>query len=258
MLLRAGLIVALIASAFPSSAPAACLPQQPFCYKLPNKADKDKALFVGTVRRVTLLIRRPAQSSPDVQQADTIRQARRRVGTPPAIENKEYPILELDVTENFLNAASAEFTVWITSDVFINGIPQGIPSFREGEVWLIEAYYDAQEQHWMTSACQRTKLAAQSTENLRVLRAWRDGNRLTGRVTGYVSNFNRSTHVSGVRVTLHGSRGTRVAVTDGSGQFSFDEVDSGLYEAAAEGGQSVTADLRSSWCSHIALVVKQD
>ena len=55
---------------------------------------------------------------------------------------KEYPVARFEVTENFAGAQSAEFEVSMTSDFFIGAIPQQVPAFREGEVWLVEAYYD--------------------------------------------------------------------------------------------------------------------
>ena len=49
------------------------------------------------------------------------------------LDEKQYPVAKLDVTENFIGAMSSEFTVHLTSDAFLGSIPQGVPTFSEGE-----------------------------------------------------------------------------------------------------------------------------
>ena len=83
----------------------------------------------------------------------------------PAIE-RTYPTARFQVLESFVGAEPGEFEVRMTSDVFLGGIPQQVPAFVEGEIWLVEAYRDLRDQQWTTSSCQRTKpgALAQSTE----------------------------------------------------------------------------------------------
>jgi hypothetical protein len=45
-----------------------------------------------------------------------------------------------------------------------------VPAFSDGEVWLVEAYYDTHLQQWVTSTCQRTKRASAASDDLQALR----------------------------------------------------------------------------------------
>jgi hypothetical protein len=231
-------------------------PKMSFCQKLPDRTDKTSAIFLGIVKRVTTPAGSVSPASTVMRQPGAVSSARRRIGDPVQTVEKEYPIARFQVTENFVGAESAEFEVRMTSDFFIGAIPQQVPAFREGEVWLVEAYYDNHEQQWMTSACQRTKLAEQAEQDLQVLRAWVVGQRLPARITGQVSNPGERKNVSAAHVYLRGGKGTISTTTDGLGQFSFDNVEPGVYEATTEGGRSMKIDLTHAWCSHVVFLVK--
>lgn len=145
----------------------------------------------------------------------------------------------------------------MTSDAFVGGIPQQVPAFREGEAWLVEAYYDNREQQWMTSTCQRISLAEQAGEDLQVLRAWAVGQRLPARITGQVSNPGEGKNVSAAHVFFHAANGTISTTSDGLGQFSFDNVEPGVYEATTEGGRSMKIDLIHAWCSQLYFLLSR-
>ena len=116
-------------------------------------------------------------------------------------------------------------------------------------------YRDQRDQQWTTSYCQRTKPAAQAEEDLRVLRAWVIGQRLPARVTGEVWNPAERKNLAGVQVYLRGGKQTFSATTDGRGQFTFENLDPGVYEAVAalpEGGIPIKVDLTQAWCLRVA------
>ncbi len=228
----------------------------PLCQKLPNRADKTSAIFLGIVKRVTTPVRSVSPASTIMRQPDAVSSGRQRVGDPVQKVDKEYPIASFKVTENFVGAESGEFEVRMTSDWFVNGIPQQVPALREGEAWLVEAYYDNHEQQWMTSMCQRTMLAEQAGQDLQVLRAWVVGQRLPARVTGQVVNPGERKNVSAARVYLRAAKGTISTTTDSLGKFSFENVEPGVYEATTEGSRSMRIDLTHAWCSHVVFLVK--
>jgi hypothetical protein len=171
-------------------------------------------------------------------------------------DEKRYPVAKLEVRENFMGAMSSEFTVHLTSDVFLGRIPQGLPALTVGEVWLVEAYYDAHVQQWMTSTCQRTKPVSAASDDLEALRAWMSGSRLPGRVQGQVANPKKREYMSGVRVALRGSSETLFTSTDNRGHFSFEGLEPGVYDLTTDGARAVKVNLTDSWCSHAVFILE--
>jgi hypothetical protein len=84
---------------------------------------------------------------------------------------------------------------------------------------------------WTTSFCQRTKPAAQAEEDLRVLRAWVLGQSLPAQVTGEVWNPAERRNLAGIPVYLRGGAQTLSTTIDDRGQFSFENLGPGVYEA---------------------------
>jgi len=146
---------------------AACAPKLPFCQSRPSRTDQTVAIFVGKVKSVTMPAATPAAAprEPRTSQAEFL-SGRNHIRVP-------------------IQSANGVPT---NSDAFLGSIPQGVPAFSDGEAWLVEAYYDAHLQQWMTSTCQRTKPVSQASDDLQALRAWIAGNRLPGRVQGQVAN----------------------------------------------------------------------
>ncbi|MCU1328931.1 MAG: hypothetical protein JWN34_4301, partial [Bryobacterales bacterium] len=170
-----------------------------------------------------------------------------------------YPIVRFQVLESFLGADPGDFEVRLTSDLFLSGIPQNVPDFREGEVWLVEAYRDQRDQQWTTSRCKRTKPVAEADEDLLFLRAWVLGQRLPAQVTGEVWNSAGRTNMAGIQIHLRSSMQTFSATTDRRGQFSFENLDAGVYEAVADlpgSGAPVNIDLVRARCSRIVFTVR--
>src|ERR1700730_13498601 len=106
--------VGIIASLLPWPTFASCAPKMSFCQKLPDRTDKASAIFLGIVKRVTTPARSVSPGFTGLRQPDG---------------RKEYPIARFEVTENFVGAESAEFEVRMTSDAFVDGIPQQVPAF---------------------------------------------------------------------------------------------------------------------------------
>jgi hypothetical protein len=252
MLYWAAIIAAILA---PSPSHAACAPKRPYCQSLPSRTDETVAIFTGKVKRVTAPAITTAPPEPRNVQPG-LASGRYPIGGPLQNGKKVYPTATFEVAENFIGAKTAEFTVLLTSDAFVGDIPIGTPTLGEGETWLIEAYYDPHVQQWMTSTCQRTKPVSQADEDLEALRAWIGGTRLPGRVQGQVANPDKGKYVSGVRVVLRGSKDSFSTTTDERGQFSFDGLEPGLYEATTDGARAMSADLSHSWCSYVVFIVK--
>jgi hypothetical protein len=252
---------AAVAILFGRQASAACAPgATSFCQKLPDRTSKNSAIFLGVVRQVVQpTITVPPPPPQGHQPAGAVLEARRRAGDPLVETRHKYPSARFQVLESFLGAEPEEIEVRMTPDYFVDGIPQQVPAFAEGELWLVEAYRDQRDQQWTTSFCQRTKPASQAEEDLRVLRAWVKGQRLPARVTGEIWNPVERKNLAGVQVYLRGGKQTLSAITDGRGQFSFENLEFGLYEAVAalpEGGSPVKVDLTQAWCARVVLNVK--
>jgi hypothetical protein len=151
-----------------------------------------------------------------------------------------------------------EFAVRLTSDHFIDGQPMQVPDMHQGEVWLVEAYRSATDNHWYTSFCQRNKPASQADGELLVLRTWASGKSLPPHFSGQVFNRSTSKYVPGVRVILRGEK-TFSAVSDGQGSFLIDNLPPGIYGASTDAAMdtgSFQIDLTKSWCAERTLFIK--
>jgi hypothetical protein len=241
---------------------AACAPKLPFCQSRPSLTDHTVAIFVGKVKSVTMpaVTRAVPPRQPRTSQAEVI-SGRNETRLPIQsehelpIDEKRYPVANFDVIENFVGAMSPEFTVHLTSDVFLGSIPHGVPAFSDGEVWLVEAYYDTHLQQWVTSTCQRTKRASAASDDLQALRAWTTGKRLAGRVQGQVAKPTEGRAMSGVRVALRGLSQTLSTTTDNRGHFSFEGLEPGVYEATTDGARAIRVNLTHARCSYAVFIL---
>ncbi|HEV3332496.1 MAG TPA: carboxypeptidase-like regulatory domain-containing protein [Bryobacteraceae bacterium] len=243
----------------PSAAFVACAVSLPFCQCLPDAANSETAIFVGLVTEVITPERTPppAQPSRQTEAPDgVLPQGRRRATDPlPPAPKFRYPVARLQVIENFLGANTAEFEVRLTSDHFVNDVPQQYPPMGNGELWFVEAYRNGSDHQWMVSSCGRSKPAERAAEDLRVLRAWASGQTLPARVYGEV--FDRTAvpqYAPGVRVVLRGEHQTLTAVTDNAGRFAFENLPPGIYEASGPvplPARPVRIDLTHAWCWHV-------
>lgn len=205
-----------------------------FCQELPDRASKNSAVFLGFVRQVVMPTRTvpPPPSQPN-QVPDIAKKGRLRVGDPVSVAELKYPTIRFEILESFVGAQPGEFELRMTSDHFLDGIPQQVPAFAEGDIWLVEAFRDLRDYQWTTSFGQRNKPFAQAREELRVLRTWVSGQTLPARFDGEVFNSVEKKYVSGVRVDLRREGQTFSSTTDSGSHFAFANLTPGIYEAAA-------------------------
>jgi hypothetical protein len=78
--------------------------------------------------------------------------------------------IRFQVTEAFLNASASELEAELVSDVAINSVPVGLPSFS--------AVRHDEAQPWQTGTCTRTKSLQSAGDDLTILRAWKAGQKL--------------------------------------------------------------------------------
>lgn len=122
---RRCLCVTLILVAIPViRAYGSCAGPNSFCEKLPQRDDRNSAVFVGEVRKSSV------------------------------------SWVRFRVVEPFLNTApSDDFIAQLTSDMYVDGGPVGLPSFKVGTRWLVEAKRRSPRRlmdHWRLYADQGT------------------------------------------------------------------------------------------------------
>ena len=87
--------------------------------------------------------------------------------------------VHLEVVENFTGADAGEFTLYTES--------QGCGfDFAEGETYLVDTHMKVATGTWEASSCSRTRLLAQATEDFEALHSWKTGQRLPGRISGFL------------------------------------------------------------------------
>src|SRR5262245_15841348 len=163
-------------------ASAACAPKRPFCEALPDRSNRNAAVFLGLVRE---MVPAPPPALPPAGSGDL---ARRRAGDGAVEPPKRYPAARLQVLEAFSGGESSDLTVRLTSDHFLNGEPMQVPDMHPGDEWLVEAYRSPTDGQWYTSFCQRSKRASQADRELLVLRTWAAGKTLPPQFSGQVFN----------------------------------------------------------------------
>lgn len=227
-----------------------------FCEGLPVRDDANSAVFVALVKEVGM----PGRAVPPATEpSGAAPQGRLRAGDPRPNEQVRYPVARLRVLERFAGAEPDEVELRLSSDLFVDGVPQGVPPLAPGETWLVEAYRDARDRQWTTNHCLRTKPLANAGEDLRVLRAWANGQTLPARVDGEVYNSEERRGVAGVTVYLRGERQVFSALTDPAGHFAFAKLQAGIYELSAALPQvstPVRVDLTRAWCAHRVLTAR--
>jgi hypothetical protein len=235
MLMQKALICLLAGLLSSRAASAACAVSHRFCEALPERSNPNAAIFLGLVKEVLppppLLIPSPPPGNPSPGLAPA---SRRRASEPIPELPIRYPVVRLQVIEAFVGVEPRDFEARLTSDHFLDGVPQQAPAMRPGEVWLVDAYRNQRDQQWYTGLCQRSKPAAQADEELRTLRAWAAGKRLPARFSGEMFNRAASKYVPGVRVYLSGEKQTFSTMSDDQGRFVIENVPPGVYQVAAD------------------------
>ena len=249
-------IAVLTAILFPWRASATYAPgPTSFCQELPDRASTTSAVFLGIVRQVVMPTRTipTPPSQPNQSGIGIAKQGRLLAGGQAPETELKYPTARFEVLENFVGAQAGEFELRMSSDHFLDGIPQQVPPFIEGEIWLVEAYRDLRDHQWTTSFGQRNKPFAQAQEDLQVLRTWVSGQTLPARFYGEIFNPAEKRYFPGVRVDLRGEKQIFSSITDSLGHFAFENLPPGIYEAAAvlpQGVAPIKIDLVRTWCSH--------
>jgi len=141
--------------------------------------------------------------------------------------------------------------------------------FTEGDTYLVEADKNVATGTWEVSSCSRTQLLAQPTEDLEVLHAWKTGQRLPGRISGQIIELqsvlgpggDRRLPASGTPFRIRLLEGKEILETtsDSRGQFTFANLDPGVYEVELEQAPAVSrpADLTRAWCATVTLPIRR-
>ena len=155
----------------------------------------------------------------------------------------------LEVVENFLGADAQDFMLYTALDGPACGF-----DFSEGGTYLIEAYRRAGSDSWQVTSCSRTHPVKTADEDLKVLRAWKAGQRLPGRISGQIIDRRRTPGIGpAFQVRLLGSKQVLEVTSDSRGQFEFENLDAGVYQVQVVQPAvfSRPADLTRAWCAMV-------
>ena len=111
---------------------------------------------------------------------------------------------------------------------------------------------------WRVSSCSRTQPADQASEEMRVLRAWKNGQPLVRRVSGQI--VDRRTPATNTVFQVRLIEGNRVfeTATNSRGEFEFANLDAAVYQVqlvqpTVFNPFGMTADLTRSWCARMII-----
>jgi hypothetical protein len=158
--------------------------------------------------------------------------------------------VRLEVLENFLGADAPQFTLYTA----LEGATCGF-DFAKGGTYLVEAYKHPGSDTWRVSLCSRTRLLSEATENEKVLRAWKAGQRLPGRISGQILDRRSPPAGTAFQVRLLGGKQILETTSDLRGQFVFENLDAGIYQAQVVQPMvfSRPADLTRAWCAQVII-----
>ncbi len=158
----------------------------------------------------------------------------------------------LEVLENFLGADGPNFTLYTALDGPACGF-----DFAEGDTYLVEAYRRPGSGTWQVTSCSRTRPVEEASDDLNVLRAWRVGQRLPGRISGQI--IDRRTPPAGTpfQVRLLGGQQILEVTSDSRGQFGFENLDAVVYQVQVVQPVifSRSADLSRAWCAMVIVTL---
>jgi hypothetical protein len=106
----------------------------------------------------------------------------------------------MEVLENFVGADGSQFTLYTAVDGPACGF-----DFTEGGTYLMEAHRRPGSDTWQVTSCSRTRSVDRADEDLRVLRAWKTGQRLPGRISGQIIDRRNSATGKAFQVRLLGA-----------------------------------------------------
>jgi hypothetical protein len=94
-----------------------------------------------------------------------------------------------------------------------------------------------------------------AAEDLKVLRAWKAGQRVPGRISGQIIDRHRTPGiVTAFQVRLLGGKQVLEVTSDSRGQFGFENLDAGVYQVQVAQQPAVfsgPADLSRAWCAMV-------
>ncbi len=155
----------------------------------------------------------------------------------------------LEVLENFLGADAPDFMLYTALDGPACGF-----DFSEGGTYLIEAYRQAGSDTWQVTSCSRTRPVQTAAEDLKVLRAWKVGQRLPGRISGQIIDRRPTPGIgTAFQVRLLGGKQVLEVTSDSRGKFGFENLDAGVYQVQVVQPPvfSRPADLSRAWCAMV-------
>jgi hypothetical protein len=152
----------------------------------------------------------------------------------------------LEVLENFFGADASQFTLYTALDGPACGL-----DFAEGETYLVEAYRRPGSDTWQVTSCSRTRPVEKAADDLKVLRAWKAGQRLPGRISGQIIDRRTPPAGTAFQVRLLGGQQILETTSDSRGQFGFENLDAGVYQVEVVQPMvfSRPADLTRAWCA---------
>jgi hypothetical protein len=158
----------------------------------------------------------------------------------------------LEVLENFVGAEAFEFTL----NTALDGPACGF-DFTEGATYLVEAYKPSGSDTWRVSSCSRTRMLDQAADDMKTLRAWKTGQRLPGRINGQIIDRRTPSAGTPFRVRLLGAKQILETTSDSRGQFTFDNLDTGVYQVQVIEPLlfSRPADLTRAWCALVLVPI---
>lgn len=141
--------------------------------------------------------------------------------------------------------------------------------FKKGEQYLVVSRQDKMTNRWWTWACSRTAPldSADAIEDLKALRAWRDGRTLAPRVYGEIydqreGNDPRSPAPSGVSIRLTGPSSEQEIRVGAEGRFSFDNLAPASHRLEVVAGPVIGSpqeiDLSHGGCFEAEVVLGSD
>jgi hypothetical protein len=158
----------------------------------------------------------------------------------------------LEVLENFLEADARDFTLYTALDGPACGF-----DFAEGGTYVVEAYRRAGSDTWQVTSCSRTRPVEKAAEDLKVLRAWKAGQRLPGQISGQIIDRRTPPAGAAFQVRLLGGKQILESTSDRRGQFGFENLDAGVYQVQVVQPVifSRPADLSRAWCALVIVTL---
>jgi hypothetical protein len=137
-------------------------------------------------------------------------------------------------------------------------------TFKLGETYLVVASAEKATPRWWTGACMRTQPILSATEDLKALRAWKDGRPLGRRIYGEILDQTQRpdyTPIQNVPILLVRGDARLETKSDLEGRFSFDDLAAAEYRLEIDfpgwRGSPKTADLTNDRCYEAGVYVDQ-